>query len=233
MRFRHSILFCALLLLLVAGFSLLAQRKQDRNKYFRTQNSRNISDDVQQAKSKGISEIHIPLPKVTLSGAANINEVVRADSVVYAKLIDKQSTFYDNDNTMIVTWLRFNVITPIAGPSVPPEQPLNGPDRLKRDFLPSYSFLVRVFGGTLYQDGVKVVSDSSVAELPVGETFVLFTYFDPDRQDALAGFNFGPESILHVDSSGRLSTGPPSSPHVITRFISDNNLKDLGCGCFV
>jgi hypothetical protein len=220
-----------LLLVLIGGYSLIAQRRAagDRSgdKYFPAEHSKNITEDAQQAKQKGLSEIYIPAPKVTWVGAENIDTILTTDSVVFAKLADKESAFYDSDKTAIVTWLRFDVIQHIAGPSIPSlPPPSNVPEELTRNFHPSSTFFVRVLGGTLYQDGVKVIGDGPFSDLTVGNNFVLFAFFDADTEQALAGFNFGPQCVIPVDATGALSNSS-GGQHAVGKFIAENQLRDV------
>lgn len=218
-------------LVLIVGYSLNAQRAgRDRNadKYFAAENSKNIEEDVRQAKRKGLSEIYIPAAKVTWAGAEDMDEVLRIDSIVYAKLVDKESTFENNYKTSIGTWLRFEVIDHLVGPPIPGlPPPADAPQRLTRDFTPSFNFLVRVPGGSLYQDGVKVISDGPFPEFQLNKRFVLVVFFDGDAQQALGGFNLGPQGVIPIDDKGALPQFSADVAYGVPKFIVDNHLADL------
>jgi hypothetical protein len=227
----YGVIGILVLLILVVGYSLTAQRagrNRNADKYFEAENSKNIEEDVRQAKRKGLSQIYIPSPKQTWVGAEDMDEVLRRDSVVYAKLVDKESAFFDNDKTSIVTWLRFEVIDHVVGPPIPGlPPPSNAPERLTRNFTPSFNFLVRVPGGSLHQDGVKVISDGPFPEFQSNNRFVLFVFFDSDAQEAEGGFNLGPQGVIPIDNKGALPRFSAAVSPGITKFIVDNHLADF------
>jgi hypothetical protein len=227
MRLRRIAGILIVVLILAAICTLVAHQQQRTTHYFQTTRSRNIVEDVQQAKQKGLSEIHIPVPKVTGPEANNIDNMLLADSVILARLVDKESTFYDDSKSAIVTWLRFEQSTHIAGPSIPNlPLPSNAPDRLTK-FAARPSFLVRVYGGTLHEAGVKVVSDSSLAELPLGANFVLFVFFDRDATEAFGGLNYGPQSAIRIDEAGKVHMPSALPNEAVSRFITENQISDL------
>ncbi len=216
-----------IVLIVAAIYTLVAHQQQKATRYFQTTRSKNIVEDVEQAKQKGLSEIHIPIPKVTGPEANDIDTMLLSDSVVVARLIDKESAFYDDTKSVIVTWLRFEPSTHIAGPAIPNlPLPSNAPDRLTR-IAAQASFLVRVYGGTIHEAGVKVVSDSPLAELPVGSNFVLFVFFDRDATEAFGGLNYGPQSVIRIDEAGKVHVSSAVPNEVVSRFITEKQISDV------
>jgi hypothetical protein len=227
MRFRRIAGIVIIVLVIAGVYRLIARQQRSVTSYFQAHRSKSISEDVQQAKDQGLSEIHLPLPKITGPEAENINDILQVDSVVVARLTGKETTFLDVDKKVIVTWLRFELVDHIAGPTLPFLQlPSKAPEKLKKTSA-QQTFLVRVFGGTLYEAGVKVISDSTLAELPVDEKYVLFLFIDHDASEALAGLNFGPQGVIPIDNRGKVGMTLGSPHDVITMFLVENKLADL------
>jgi hypothetical protein len=224
----HRVAGILIIILIVAAICTLVAHQQQRvAHYFQTTRSKNIVEDVQQAKQKGLSEIHIPIPKVTGPEATSIDTMLLADSAIVAKLVDKESTFYDESKSAVVTWLRFEVSSHIAGPPIPNlPLPSNAPDRLTK-ISAQPNFLVRVYGGTIHEGGVKVVSDSPLSELSVGANFVLFVFFDRDATETLAGLNYGPQSVIEVDETGMVHTLSAMPSDAVSRFITENQISNV------
>lgn len=208
----RSFKFLAILLLAlgISGYVVIAHRGVGKsNKYFQAEKSRNIEEDVNQAKQKGLAEIVIPCPIATWAEAPTIDSVLSSDSAVVARLLDKKSTYADEKKTAVVTWLRFEVIDHIAGPQIPVlPAPRDVPEELARNFDPSSDFFVRVLGGSVNQDGVRVVCDGPFSEFSLNKNYVLFVFFDSDTTQSLGGFNFGPESVIPIDDNGKLPVRP-------------------------
>jgi len=190
--------------------------------------SKNIPEDVEHARQHGLTEIQVPAPKVALTLPTNIDRALKQDSVVIASLEKQVSTFYDEDKTAIVTWFKFRLMEQLSGrqPLTAAAFPKGAPEAVLTN-ANGNSFVIRVFGGTLYLNGVKVDSQGAYPHLTTGTKYLLFVFVDQDESgQTVLGLNYGAEGIIKINDDG-LVTPLGSHGSAISRFLTTHAIRDV------
>jgi len=173
-----------------------------------------ITSAVSKAKSEQRKTVRLIPPEVLYAEVTSLDDVLRAYTVVRARLVSRTS-MVGPDGNQIWTLCRFQVLDLLHGQLPSTASTSTPPDRLGP--LTKEQFLVRNLGGKVTIDDVEVDgTDYRYPEFRVDRQYLLFISFKTagfGPNSRVGEIEIGPQGVLEVDSDGKFI--PPRSRSIL------------------
>jgi hypothetical protein len=192
----------------------------DEDYYHPSRKVHDIPDTVADAKARGMHEIRVLSPLISYVTMPDLDEALSVAAMALVRVSKRDSFYSDSDKTDIRSSVTFDVIEYLSGPEI-----ISKIDpKAVRSHTPGGSPTVQIAieGGTLIENGVKVVQRSRYPKLEPGQKYIAFLSAREDDGVIRDILPFGPNSLIGVNADGIVEHSPWITSDGLRNFLTND-----------
>ena len=154
-----------------------------------------LAEHVARAKARGMKRVEMPAPLPTYAEVNSVSEALRSYTLVTAEVVGSQSVA-SSDEYQIFTFYKFRVLDNLSNKLMPAVEAMPAAESLLP--ISSGEFVLRMQGGEVERDGIRVRSRGDTPPFTSAKQYMLFLAFHPDA-GGLASLEIGPTGVYTVE----------------------------------